>query len=130
VCGSAIGGREPGAHGLLARLLHSHARLADNTEDGIRRLLPETIGVGQGAPIVTETVLHAGDRYLTQVTAQIGSSEPAKRFTIGSLHERSGAQIPVQSLTLIAQFFLAHRDSMIDIGQKGDVFRTPRILPV
>ncbi len=34
-------GRESGAHGLLTRLLHSHARLADNDEYRIRALMKE-----------------------------------------------------------------------------------------
>ena len=53
-----FGGREPGAHGLLARLLHSHARLADNTDDGIRTLMKEA-GLANAQKVGQQSMLFA-----------------------------------------------------------------------
>ena len=53
-----FGGRESGAHGLLARLLHSHARLADNTDDGIRTLMKEA-GLANAQKVGQQSMLFA-----------------------------------------------------------------------
>ena len=53
-----FGGREPGAHGLLARLLHSHARLADNTDGGIRTLMKEA-GLANAQKVGQQSMLFA-----------------------------------------------------------------------
>ncbi len=53
-----FGARESGAHGLLARLLHSHARLADNTEDGIRALMKEA-GLANAEKVGQRSMLFA-----------------------------------------------------------------------
>ena len=53
-----FGGRESGAQGLLARLLHSHACLADNTEDGIRTLMKEA-GLANAQKVGQQSMLFA-----------------------------------------------------------------------